>query len=138
MKYSILQAEGASPSLDFRQRFLKKLQRPIRPIYVGENSAIDGYRILLDRLRQTESDRPANLAVLHIRTKTEGETLFKTLREQEAAAGIKPLPVIIISPHANPLDRKLLAGRECKMMPSPFTLTRLADTVNSLLLPDDL
>lgn len=138
LKHAILKSDDAPPCLDDRQRLLKKLRRPIRPLYISSNPAIDGLRILLDRLTDPNDNHRRNVAILYLVKIRDGESLFAALRERENAEGIKPLPLIIVSPLQNlTLDPRLLAGREFKKMPSPFRLSRLADTANSLLLSDE-
>jgi HD-like signal output (HDOD) protein/CheY-like chemotaxis protein len=138
MKGAMLESgHGGEPGQDYRQLVLKNFRRPIRALYVSANAATDGFRILFDRLAHTDGpDRP-NVAVVHLADIDERESLFKALRERETGAGLEPLPLIVISPLVNPtLEPRLLAGRMCKVMPSPFTLSRLADAVNGLI-PDD-
>jgi len=138
VKQAILKSDDGPPQTDSRLRLLKKFRRAIRPLYVSANPAIDAYRILLERLRETNDDRRPNVAVLYLANTRDSESLFKTLRERENAGGIKSLPVIVISPSPNlTLDPKLFAGRDHEIVSSPFTLSRLADAMNTLLLSED-
>jgi HD-like signal output (HDOD) protein/DNA-binding response OmpR family regulator len=137
LKRAMLQSNDTPQGSDYRQKLLKKFRRPIRPLYIGSNPAIDGHQILLERLRETNDDRHPNVAVLYLANTRDKESLFKTLRERENAAGLKPLPIIVISPSPNlMLDPAFFAGRDHEIMPSPFTFSRLADAMNTLLLSE--
>ena len=137
LKRAMLQSSGSPQGSDYRQKLLKKFRRPIRSLYIRANPAIDGHRILLERLRETNDDRRPNVAVLYLANIRDKESLFKILRESENAAGLKPLPIIVISPSPNlTLDPAFFAGHNHEIMPSPFTLSRLADAFNSLVLFD--
>jgi HD-like signal output (HDOD) protein/DNA-binding response OmpR family regulator len=138
LKRAMLQSNDSPHGSDYRQKLLKKFRRPIRPLYISANPAVDGYRILLERLRETNYDRHPNVAVLYLANTRDKESLFKTLRESENAAGLKPLPIVVISPSPNlTLDPAFFAGRDHEIMPSPFALSRLADAMNTLLLSED-
>ena len=94
-------------SADFRQRALKKLGRPLRPLFLSASPDIDAYRILLDRLAAPATAAPPNIAIMHIAKTGDSHQLFSMLREQEKALKIEPLPLIVISPLTSPpLDRK--------------------------------
>jgi DNA-binding response OmpR family regulator len=119
---------------DFRNRSLQKFRRPLRPLYINAQPDCDGNRILLQHLADPDDNHPANIAIIYLANLEDADYLFKALREQEKAANIKPLPLIVVSPLPNlVLDPKVLAGREHRKMPSPFTLLRLADMVGALL-----
>jgi hypothetical protein len=138
IKRAILKSDDGPPHTDCRGRLLKKIHRAIRPLYISANPAMDGHRILLERLRETNDNRRPNVAVVYVPNVRDAEPLFKTLREREGAACILPLPVIVISPSPNvTLDPKLFAGRDHETIPSPFALSRLADAMNTLLLSED-
>jgi hypothetical protein len=138
LKYAMLQSENGPPCAVYRQRLLAKFHSPIRALYVSTNPTIDGYRILMEQLGDPNDDRRPNVAFLYLTDLRDSEALFKNLRERENAAGLKPLPLIVISPLSKlRLEPKITAGREYKIMPSPFSLARLADTVNSLPLSEE-
>jgi HD-like signal output (HDOD) protein/DNA-binding response OmpR family regulator len=137
VKAAMLKSDNGPPGSDYARRLHKKFRRPMRSVYISANSPVDGHRILLERLGEANSNRRPNVAVLYLADTRDREVLFGTLRERENAAGVKLLPLIIVSPSSNlRLDPKLLAGREYQMIPSPFTLWRLADAFNSLVLFD--
>lgn len=137
LKSAMFERTDAAPRLDFRQRLLKKIHRPVQTLYVSANPAVDGHRLLLEQLGEPSGNGRLNMAAVYLSDMKERDALFAKLREQEKANCVRPLPLIVISPIVNlKLDPKLVGDRECRIVPSPFTLARLADTVNSLLLLD--
>jgi HD-like signal output (HDOD) protein/CheY-like chemotaxis protein len=138
MKHVMLSGDDASATPDFRQRAQAKLQRPLRPFYVSPEPAIDAHRIMLDRLRQMESSRAENLAVVYLAQKADPQALFQAIRQREAELCIRPLPVIVLMHPMGPsLDRALLSSRDHVKIVCPFAFGQLADAVNCLLVTDD-
>jgi HD-like signal output (HDOD) protein/DNA-binding response OmpR family regulator len=132
---SIVNRDEQSPHYDYRTFLLKRFHGPIRPLYISTHPEIDGYRILFDRLMDSTDTKRKNIAIIHLTNLGDTDSLFASLREQERATDIKHLPLIILSPLPKPTpDPQLLADREFKIVPSPFSLLRLTDTINSLLL----
>ncbi len=138
MKHVMLTGDNTAPRQDYRQRLLAKLQRPFRPFYVSADPVIDAHRILLDRLRQTEENRPENLAVVYLAERTDAQPLFQAIRQRETELCIRPLPVIVLThPTASPPDRALLGERDHVKITCPFVFGQLADAINRLLLAND-
>jgi HD-like signal output (HDOD) protein/DNA-binding NarL/FixJ family response regulator len=134
MKCAMLQSGNPAVSPSYRQFLLKQFQRPMRPLYVSSNPAIDGCRMLFDRLTETDGTQVPNVAVMQLANTRDQESLLGSLQQGEERAGVKPLPLIVVSPAATmKLDPRLLAGRDHRVLPSAFALSRLIDTVNELL-----
>jgi DNA-binding response OmpR family regulator len=130
----IFDADKDSSASEYRQHALSKFRQPLRPLYICANPATDGYRILLSKLTAQNDAGPSNIAVLYLTGVANADSLLGTLREREAVAKIKPLPLILISPLANlSIDAKRIGDREYRKIPSPFTLFQLADAIDSLL-----
>ncbi len=134
VKEAMLQSSNGGAGSDRRELALKQFKRPIRSLYVSTNRALDGYRILFDRLSEPAGNQGPNVAILHLTNMGDRESLFKVLQESESHAKVEALPLVIISPSANlKLEPGLLKGRECRIISSPFTLSRLIDAINTLL-----
>lgn len=137
LKYAMIQSRPGDARPSYQQLVMKRLKRSIWPLYVSANPEVDGYRLLFERLRECDRHQEPNVAVLHLANPRNREALFRSLREQEKIAGIAALPLIIISPSmAIEVEQRLLAGRMHEVLPSPFTLSRLANTISKLLPPE--
>jgi HD-like signal output (HDOD) protein len=137
MKDAMLQSEDCEARPEFRQLALKKFNRPVRSLYISTFPEIDGYRILLDQLGDTAGNQSPNVVLMHLTEMKDQDSLFAMLRERENPSQTRPLPLIIISPLPNLKAKSdLLAGRKHKVLPPCFALSRLADTVNSLIPAD--
>jgi CheY-like chemotaxis protein len=125
---------GGIPGSEYRQRALRRFRKQIRPMYVGAHPATDAYRLLLRRLAAANHNRGPNIAVLYLANISHAQSLFKNLQDRENAVKSGPLPLILISPLANSqIDPELVASRQFKKLPAPFTLFQLADMTDSLL-----
>ena len=137
MKDAMLQSEECEACPEYRLLALKKFNPPVRPLYISSSPEIDGYRILLERLKDPADNRPPNVAFMQLASMKEVPSFFDTLKKRENEAGAGPLPLVIISPLANlKLEPELLAGRKHKLLPSCFALLRLADNLNSIIHAD--
>jgi HD-like signal output (HDOD) protein len=138
MKYAMLQSASGTGGQDYHRIVLRRFQRPMRPLFVSAEPEIDGYRMLFEKLKQPSGDRGPNVAVIHMASVRERESLCAALLNAEKSAGVEPLPLIVISSLSTlKLEPGLLAGRMHAILPSPLTLSRLAETVNELLPPED-
>jgi hypothetical protein len=134
MKNAMLQSGARDGYLEYRQLALENFHRPLRPLYVSTSAETDGYRILLERLKDTAPDERPNIAVMNLKDAIELESLTRQLEEREKRMGIKTLPLIIVSAttRLGP-ESKILGGRKHEMILAPFTLSRLADATNRLI-----
>lgn len=129
---------GGSDWPDYAQLLLKQFQRPIRPLYVSAAPAFDAYRMLFERLKASGDSGKPNVGIIHIANISEREALTDLMLETEQRIGSDPLPLIVISQYgALKLEPRILSGRMHHLLPSPFTLSRLAETVNKLLPPEE-
>jgi HD-like signal output (HDOD) protein/CheY-like chemotaxis protein len=133
VKFAMLQSAPSAAWPDYCQRVRTRLAQPIRTLYVSGNPTMDGYRMMFQRLSDAAGQAP-NLAVLHLAEVGDRRNLQTKLLESEKNAGVELLPLIAITSSTAPhFDSNFLSGRVFKVVPSPFTLSRLIDAMNGLL-----
>lgn len=138
MKYAMLQSGDSGDWPDSRQLMLKQFQRPMRPLYVSAEPEFDGYRMLFERLKVSGEENNPTVSIVHLASIRERESLSDRLLELERENGSDPLPLIIISQNGTlTLEPRIMENRVHSLLPSPFTIPRLAETVNTLLPPMD-
>lgn len=110
-----------------------QIEVPLNVLFVSDAPATDSYRIFCNQVRSPEQELP-NIAVVHIAHARERTAVSNRLRTEEQSAGTGALPLIVISPGGKlNVEDNLLAGRPWATLPSPFTVSRFAQTVRMLL-----
>lgn len=134
MKLAMLHSSNGGKAAEYRKVALSKFKHPLRALYVCTNPSTDAYRIVFDQLRDPSSEMQPNVTILHIGDMRDRERLSSAAINYEKEKGLPPLPLIIITNSAafKP-DPQLAAGRLYKVLTRPFTISRLADTLNNLM-----
>jgi len=111
-----------------------QLHAPLRPIVASHDPDIDAIRIFCDRLSSSASDEAKpNVGVVHLGHSRHRTPLAGKLREAEKAAGVEPLPLVILSPSGDlKLDDRAMAGRQAQLLAYPATAVRLVEAFNTV------
>lgn len=119
---------------DYSRIAKERLKYQIRPLFLGKNAPIDGFRILFDRLASGPRDGKANLAIAHSIDEHDVQLQAESLAATERQLGILPLPLLVISNRPY-LELRKLEARTQDVLKCPFTYSQLASSINHLLLP---
>ena len=110
------------------------LQGLFRPLYVSASPEIDAYRIFCAELAGPAGEEPPNLAVVHIAAAKERGGLAERLTRAEQEAGVRALPVLMMSPAGQTvLDDVSIAGRKWQVLSTPTPVSRIIAAVNALI-----
>lgn len=136
IKFSLLGSGSDEPWPDRVVTVRETLTAPLHPIYVSDETTIDGYRMFFSRLVETPEVEP-NLVVVHIRHVRERSSLSDKVRDAESEAGVEQLPMLLLSPNGNlALEEGVMKDRAAQMLSSPITVARLIDKVNAMIAGD--
>lgn len=111
------------------QQVQDKLHQPVKPIFISANPEIDAYGIFCHTITSVDSNVTPNLAVVHLNSVREKETLTQQLQQAESEAGVNPLPLLIISPK----DSLVIGNRTViSHILQPTPISRLITKINAL------
>ena len=134
VKDAMLESGSLPLWTDHRQMVRMRLKQPVRTAFFGASPVLDGYRIFFERLNNNTELKKPNLAIIHLTDPRDHKSLATKLRESERDAGMPRLPLIVISRVVSPhLDLQGLSDRALEVLPSPFGVPQLIDTMDSLL-----
>ncbi|MCH9023194.1 MAG: HDOD domain-containing protein, partial [Planctomycetes bacterium] len=79
MKLSLLASANVYKCPPIIDEIKDQIQTPFRPLYISENPDIDAFRIFCDRLKDTPTEEPSNVAVIQIKKGRERAPLTSKL-----------------------------------------------------------
>jgi len=81
-----------------RKHWRSKIDAQFRPVFVGQEAELDGYRLFVNAIGDNTTDEPPNLIVAVIGSVKEQQKVTDDVRRVEAQHNMNSLPVIVISP----------------------------------------
>ncbi len=137
IKLALLMVSDQQPWPAVTEKFRDQLGGSFHPLYIGDDSGLDGFCIASKRLTDITDD-PPNIAIVRLEARRQVVRLGTLLSEREEALGIGPLPAVLISPGGDiSLDHGQMMKRPTLLLPAPVTMHRFIRSI-SLLLADEL
>lgn len=136
MKQSLIAAMNLSRVPNVRERALRDLGAPVRPLFIGVDPGLDAWRMLCDAIRSGDETDAPNVAIVHIEQSKDRAALSASLLHAERAERAFNLPLLILSPTGDlTLDEQALEGRRHARLPSTLTLGAFIDALNGAIAP---
>ncbi len=113
------------------------LTAPFRPLHISAAPEIDAYRIFCGELSGPTGEEPPNVAVVHITHARERDALAERLISAEQEAGVRALPVLMLSPASQlALNDAVIGVRMWRALSTPTPVSRFIVAVNTLIAPE--
>jgi HD-like signal output (HDOD) protein/DNA-binding response OmpR family regulator len=132
IKFGMLAQSNQSEWPDYRLNIQKQMNTNIRPLIAG-NNAFDPFRLFFGRIADASAEGPPNIAALYLEQPGMLECGIQQLRELEVAAGVEPLPTIVLLESADPQMKNLDLARPYTAFVQPVHLGTLIRECNNLL-----
>ena len=137
VKFALLATSSTANWPQLRQVHRDEISGSFRPLFIGESSPLNAYRIFCEELACDDGEVKPNVGVIHIAKARERVPLTKAYQAAEASAGVGSLPLLILSPAGKLLpEPALMNGRRVQSIASPFTIPRFIQSLNQLTAQD--
>lgn len=134
IKFAMLSSSRLDAWPQMRETCRASLGRPFRPLYVSTDNGFDGVKTFVQHLASDQQDEPPNVGVIRLASPRDTVAATEAFIAAEAKAGVKMLPVVLISPTGKiALEESAMRGRAARLMTAPFAAPRFIDRVRSIL-----
>ncbi len=134
MKFSMLSTSDIAAWPQARESHRGEIGHEFRPLYVSANVHMSALAIFFRRLRRDFDEGKPNIAVAKIESSHDIRPVSRMLIEEENAAGVGRLPLVVLSPAAKlELEPDAMADRPARRLPFPLTTRRLFEVISELL-----
>lgn len=134
LKFSMLARAHETAWPDFAMQIKERIGVPLRPLYLGPNSAVDAFRMFVDRVAGAAGDGTPNVAIVHLRKADELSQWIAKLEAEERKLAVSNTPLLMITtdqdiqPH-----QALLRSRRCVILRTPMRIATFVGSITELL-----